>query len=139
MPHARGIPLPEREIAELRNRSGALRQSATLPGAQLPQLLDAALAELDAAIDAAAALQAGLDPGAAGGPQADASDAERRLLGAMFSGAPVPLFVLDQDGTIRRVNRRAAGLLGGGGGWVGGGVFVGFVGFLGGGVVGGWV
>jgi serine phosphatase RsbU (regulator of sigma subunit)/PAS domain-containing protein len=127
MPHARGIPSPEREIAELRNRSGALRQSASLPGAQLPQLLDAALAELDGAIDTAAALQAGLDPGAAGGPQADASDAERRLLGAMFSGAPVPLFVLDRDGTIRRVNRRAAGLLGAGAGYVSGKLFTAFV------------
>jgi len=93
MPHARGIPLPEREIAEFRDRSGALRQSATLPGAQLPQLLDAALAELDGAIDTAAALQAGLDRGVAGGPQTDASGGERRLLGAMFAGAPVPLRV----------------------------------------------
>jgi serine phosphatase RsbU (regulator of sigma subunit)/PAS domain-containing protein len=127
MPHARGIPLPEREIAELRDRSGALRQSATLPGAQLPQLLDAALAELDGAIDTAAALQAGLDPGAAGGRPADASDGERRLLGAMFSGAPVPLFVLDRDGTIRRVNRRAADLLGAGAGYASGKLLTAFV------------
>jgi serine phosphatase RsbU (regulator of sigma subunit)/PAS domain-containing protein len=127
MPHARGIPLPEREIAELRDRSGALRQSATLPGAQLPQLLDAALAELDGAIDTAAALQAGLDPGAAGGRSADASDGERRLLGAMFSGAPVPLFVLDRDGTIRRVNRRAADLLGAGAGYASGKLLTAFV------------
>ena len=127
MPHARGIPLPEREIAELRDRSGALRQSATLPGAQLPQLLDAALAELDGAIDIAAALQAGLDPGAAGGPQADASDGERRLLGAMFSDAPVPLLVLDRDATIQRVNRRAADLLGAGAGYASGKLFTAFV------------
>lgn len=127
MPHARGIPLPEREIAELRDRSCALRQSATLPGAQLPQLLDAALAELDGAIDTAAALQAGLDPGAAGGRSADASDGERRLLGAMFSGAPVPLFVLDRDGTIRRVNRRAADLLGAGAGYASGKLLTAFV------------
>ena len=127
MPHARGIPLPEREITELRDRSGALRQSATLPGAQLPQLLDAALAELDGAIDTAAALQAGLDPGAAGGPQADASGGERRLLGAIFSSAPVPLFVLDRDGTIRRVNRRAADLLGAGAGYANGKLFTAFV------------
>ena len=59
MPHAKGTPWPEREIAELRERSGALRQSATLPGAQLPQLLDAALAELDGAIDTVAELQDG--------------------------------------------------------------------------------
>jgi serine phosphatase RsbU (regulator of sigma subunit)/PAS domain-containing protein len=127
MPHARGIPLPEREIAELRDRSAALRQSATLPGAQLTQLLDAALAELEGAIETAAALQAGLDPGAAGGLAADASDGERRLLSAMFSSAPVPLFVLDRDGTIRRVNRRAADLLGAGAGYASGKLFTAFV------------
>jgi len=127
MPPAKGIPTPEREIAELRERSGALRQSAALPGARLPQLLDAALAELDGAIDTATALQAGLDPGAAGGPQAGASDTERRLLGAMFQDAPVPLFVLDRDGTIRRVNRRGADLLGAGAGYASGKLFTAFV------------
>jgi serine phosphatase RsbU (regulator of sigma subunit)/PAS domain-containing protein len=127
MPPAKGIPTPEREIAEFRERSGALRQSAALPGARLAQLLDAALAELDGAIDTATALQAGLDPGAAGGPQAGASDTERRLLAAMFQDAPVPLFVLDRDGTIRRVNRRAADLLGAGAGYASGKLFTAFV------------
>jgi hypothetical protein len=43
---------PLTEITGLTSRSGALRQAATLPGADLGSLLDAALAELDAAIDA---------------------------------------------------------------------------------------
>ena len=65
MQHGKGVPGHEREIAELRERSAALRQSAALPGAQLPQLLDAALTELDGAIDTVAALHAGSGPGPA--------------------------------------------------------------------------
>ena len=38
--------------------------------------------------------------------------AERRLLHAVFQQAPAPLFLLEQDGTIRRANNRAADLLG---------------------------
>ena len=37
---------------------------------------------------------------------------ERRLLHAVFQQAPVPLFLLEQDGTIRRANNKAAALLG---------------------------
>jgi serine phosphatase RsbU (regulator of sigma subunit)/PAS domain-containing protein len=127
MSHAKGTPWPEREIAELRERSGALRQSAALPGAQLPQLLEAALAELDGAIDTAAELQAGSDLVVAGGHGADAAGLEGSLLRAMFRDAPVPLFVLGRDGTIRHVNRRAADLLGSGAGYVSGKLFTTFV------------
>jgi len=38
--------------------------------------------------------------------------AERRLLHAVFQQAPVPLFLLEPDGTIRRANNKAAELLG---------------------------
>ena len=127
MPHAKGTPWPEREIAELRERSGALRQSAALPGAQLPQLLEAALAELDGAIDTAAELQADPDLVVAGGHGADAAGLEGSLLRAMFRDAPVPLFVLGRDGTIRHVNRRAADLLGSGAGYASGKLFTTFV------------
>jgi phosphoserine phosphatase RsbU/P len=127
MQHGKSIPASEREIAELRERSGALRQSANLPGAQLPELLDAALAELDGAIDTAAALRASPGFSAAGRPHADASDAERRLLRAMFQDAPAALLVLDRDGTIRRANRRAADLLGSGVGYATGKLFTAFV------------
>ncbi len=114
------------EIAGLRERAGALRQSATLTGAQLPQLLEAALAELDGAIDAAAGLQAGSGSGARA-THADGPDVERRLLRAMFAEAPVPLFLLDRDGTIRRANRRAGDLLGSGPGYVTGKLLTAFV------------
>ncbi len=127
MQHASGFPVPEREIAELRQRSGALRQSAALPGAQLPQLLDAALAELDGAIDTAVKLQAGSGLSTAQGPDPASADPERRLLRAMFQDAPVPLFLLDRDGTIRRANKRAGELLGSGPRYATGKLFTAFV------------
>lgn len=117
---------PGQEIAGLRERSGALRQSAALPGAQLAQLLEAALAELDGAIDAAAGLQAASGPGARAAP-ASGPDVERRLLRAMFADAPVPLFLLGRDGSIRRANRRAGDLLGAGPGYATGKLFTTFV------------
>jgi PAS domain S-box-containing protein len=125
MQHASSGGGPDQDIAELRERSGALRQSAALPGAQLPQLLEAALAELDGAIDTAAGLQAGSGPPRAA--RADGSDVERRLLRAMFQDAPVPLFLLGRDGTIRRANRRAGDLLGSGPGYATGKPFTTFV------------
>jgi serine phosphatase RsbU (regulator of sigma subunit) len=42
----------------------------------------------------------------------EAVRSERRLLHAVFQQAPVPLFLLEQDGTIRRANNHAAALLG---------------------------
>ena len=51
-------PALEREIVQLRTRFDALRQSAAIPGAELPRLLEAAFDELDGAIELAAALQA---------------------------------------------------------------------------------
>ena len=97
---------PLTEIAGLTSRSGALRQAATLPGADLGSLLDAALAELDAAIDALkAAGPAASDSGSGAG---EAVHAERRLLHTVFQQAPVPLFLLAGDGTVRRVNAAAS-------------------------------
>ena len=105
-------PALEREILQLRTRFEALRQSAAVPGAELTGLLDAAFAELDGAIELAAALQADTAGTAADSGRSDASDAERRLLRAVFQDAPAPLFLLERDGTIRRANRRAGDLLG---------------------------
>jgi serine phosphatase RsbU (regulator of sigma subunit)/PAS domain-containing protein len=117
---------PEADIAGLASRSGALRQAAALPGADLGSLFEAALAELDAAIDA---LQAGASPGGDGpgnGPSAEAH-AERRLLHTVFQQAPVPLFLLDSGGTVRRVNAAAGELLGSGPGYATGKLFAAFI------------
>ncbi len=37
---------------------------------------------------------------------------ERRLLRAVFQDAPAPIFLLETDGSVRRANRQAGGLLG---------------------------
>ena len=105
---------PDEPAAEIAARRDALRQAASLPGADPRTLIDAALTELDAAIEAlGAAAQAAA---AAGSSPAEALPesvrAERRLLHAVFQQAPVPLFLLEQDGTIRRANNEAAALLG---------------------------
>jgi serine phosphatase RsbU (regulator of sigma subunit)/PAS domain-containing protein len=98
-----------------------LRQAAALPGTELRPVLDAALAELDAAIGAlrtvVPAQAAGDDP--AGGAQ----HSERRLLHSVFQQAPVPLFLLSPDGTVRRVNAAAGELLGSGPGYATGKLF----------------
>ena len=55
MPDAAGSISARKELADLVTRRDALRQAATLGDASLHATLDAALAELDAAIDALAA------------------------------------------------------------------------------------
>src|SRR5260370_7374005 len=103
------------DFADLARRREALRQAAALPGADPRALLDAALAELDAAVEVLAKLaEAG-----AGGPDPKTPEAlpaalgaERGLLRAVFQNAPAPLFLLEPDGTIRRANGKAGDLIG---------------------------
>jgi serine phosphatase RsbU (regulator of sigma subunit)/PAS domain-containing protein len=125
-----GPPGSRNEIAALKSRLGDLRQAAALPGADLRSLVDAALAELDAAVDALTAA-GGADPGRPGRPGNGASDAvhaDRRLLHTVFQQAPVPLFLVGSDGTVRRVNEAAGELLGSGPGYATGKLFAAFVG-----------
>src|SRR5215470_19444621 len=98
------------EVAELAKRHAALRQAASMPSADVSSLLDAAFAELKTAIGLLATPPAS---GAQPGNRQTGSDAtERRLLRATFTDAPVPLFLLARDGTVLRVNKAAAELLG---------------------------
>ncbi|HEY1705027.1 MAG TPA: SpoIIE family protein phosphatase [Trebonia sp.] len=91
-------------------RRDALRQSAKVPGGDPRALLDAVLTELDAAIDALAGAR---ETSVSDGPAIpETVRAERKLLHEVFQEAPVPLFLLETDGTIRRASARAAGLLG---------------------------
>ena len=95
-------------------RRDALREAAGIPDGDPRALLDAALTELDAAIDALTGAEAGLGGGAENKADSlpEAVRAERRLLHAAFQEAPVSLFLLEPDGTIRRANAKAADLLG---------------------------
>jgi phosphoserine phosphatase RsbU/P len=113
------------QAARLKARADALRQAAALPGAGLGPLLDAALAELDGAVEALT------DAGGHGtdlaGDPAGGTNAERRLLQAVFQQAPVPLFLLGLDGTVRRANSAAGQLVGSGPGYPTGKPFTAFV------------
>ncbi len=95
--------------SDLTRRVAALRQAAGMPEAQAGPLLDAALAELDAAVSELERADALGQPEDGGGPQ---PSADRRLLHAIFQQAPVALFVLGRDGAIRRANSAAAELVG---------------------------
>ncbi|MFZ0191644.1 MAG: SpoIIE family protein phosphatase [Streptosporangiaceae bacterium] len=100
------------DLGDLAGRRDALRQAAAMPGADPRALLDAAFAELDAAVEVLTKL-AGTDLGETtpAGP-ADSLSVERALLRAVFQHAPAPLFVLEPDGTVRRANGRAGQLIG---------------------------
>jgi serine phosphatase RsbU (regulator of sigma subunit)/PAS domain-containing protein len=126
MQRDRGGPPLETELAGLRARRDALRQTAALPDAELRSTLDAVLAELDTAIDVLAEAP-DADGSERDGQPAGASQAERGLLRALFQDAPVPLFLLERDGTIRRVNRAAGVLLDTGTGYATGKLFTAFV------------
>ena len=102
-------------LTDIATRRDALRQAAGLPGADPGSLVDAALTELDGAIDALAdALTAAAAPAGQGDARPDGQPglAERRLLHAAFQRTPTALFLLEQDTTIRRANDQAAALLG---------------------------
>ncbi|HEX4092560.1 MAG TPA: SpoIIE family protein phosphatase [Trebonia sp.] len=104
---------PDGALADLAGRRDALRQAVGLPGADPESLIDAALTELDGAIDAlAVALTAAPVDRADAPPDGQPGSAERRLLHAAFQRTPAALFLLEQDSTIRRANDRAAALLG---------------------------
>jgi serine phosphatase RsbU (regulator of sigma subunit)/PAS domain-containing protein len=99
------------DLADLAERREALRQAAVLPGADPGALLDAAFAELDAAVEVLTKVtEAGLADSAAAMPES--VSAERALLRTVFQHAPVPLFVLEHDGTVRRANGRAGDMIG---------------------------
>ncbi|MBV9383232.1 MAG: SpoIIE family protein phosphatase [Streptosporangiaceae bacterium] len=101
---------PHDPLADLALRRDGLRQAAGIPGADVRALLDAVLTELDAAIDTLAERSDG-GPGAMDAVP-DTQNGERQQLRAAFQQAPVPLFLLERDGTIRRANRMAGELIG---------------------------
>ena len=126
MPLAQEPDDASRQVAELEKRHAALRQAASLPAADLGAVLDAAFTELEGAIGLLAGPSASSGQ-AVGGRSQDPDGAERRLLRAAFSDVPVPLFLLARDGTVVRVNKSAAELLGSKPGYATGRPFTAFV------------
>jgi serine phosphatase RsbU (regulator of sigma subunit) len=114
------------QLAELAKRHAALRQAASLPGADVGSLLEAAFAELEIAIGLLAA-PLGAGDQVDGGPPGGSEATERRMLRAAFTDAPVPLFLLARDGTVLRANKAAAELLGSKPGYATGRPFTTFV------------
>jgi PAS domain-containing protein len=115
------MPVPDREasggeVASLRSRAAALRQAARLPQAESQLLLDAALAELDGAI---AALEESASSAESGGNGRGLSGlhSDRRLLHAVFTATPMPLYLVDHDATVVRANSAACEVLGVGAGY----------------------
>ena len=127
MPQPSGPPELDLEVAALKERFAGLRQAAAMPGADAAAVLEAAFAELDAAVNVLGAMRAGPGPVQAGGPGPEALLAERRMLRAVFQDAPVPMFLLGPDATVQRVNSRASELLGSGPGYAAGKLFTAFV------------
>jgi serine phosphatase RsbU (regulator of sigma subunit)/PAS domain-containing protein len=119
------------QLTELEARYAALRQAARSKGAEPGDVLDAAFAELEGAIDllraaGASPSEPGRRPPAEGQP-AGTDSAERGLLRAVFAEAPVPLLLLTHDGTVQRVNRSAGDLIGAKPGYATGRPFTAFV------------
>ncbi|MDL4820380.1 SpoIIE family protein phosphatase [Actinomadura sp. OS1-43] len=94
-----------------------------MPEADLRVTLDAALEELELALTALRTL--GSEQGSEQGGSA-AAENERRVLRTVFQDAPVPLFLLDRNTSVRRANRQAAELLGTSSGYVSGKQFTSF-------------
>src|SRR5262249_56184285 len=95
------------DIAGLKARYGALRQAATLPGADPGPLLEAALAELEAAVAALNEADGGTDAEPGTGAS-DASHAERRVVAGGVPPAAGPV-VLGRGGGQGRRGRRGPG------------------------------
>ena len=112
-----------REISELEGRVGELRQAAGVPEPDLRATLDAALVELELALSVLRTMGSE-HTGEQGGSVA--AENERRVLRTVFQDAPVPLFLLDRNTCVRRVNRQAAMLLGTSAGYVSGKQFTAF-------------
>src|SRR5215469_15065937 len=115
------MPGPDRpsgsDAGDLKERAAALRQASRLPQADPATLLDAALAELDGAVEALAEANGGAAGSAGPGRALSSLHSERRLLHAVFTAAPLPLYVVDIDGTVLRANSAACEVLGVGPGY----------------------
>ncbi|MDJ1132684.1 PAS domain-containing protein [Streptomyces iconiensis] len=107
------------ELADFRRRVDELKSARALPGTEPLPTLDAALFELQHAVDVLWPRVEALV--ASKKPSGDHSDArEQQTLRALFQRLPVAVALLDRDGVVRRLNVAAAELFGIGAGYASG-------------------
>ncbi|HEY4462459.1 MAG TPA: PAS domain-containing protein, partial [Streptosporangiaceae bacterium] len=95
----------DQEFADFRKRVTALRTARD----SSPDIVDALLVELELAEEELRVSQEELaQRGNEIAERSEGSDRERALLRAVFAELPVPVFVLDHSGSVRRANRAAA-------------------------------
>jgi serine phosphatase RsbU (regulator of sigma subunit)/PAS domain-containing protein len=116
-PAARDTATSPGDLGALKSRVADLRLAATLPQADRQVLLEAALSELDGAIAVLDETNAGGAGSGTDGRALSGLHSDRRLLHAIFTGTPLPLFVVDHDATVLRANMAACELLGVGPGY----------------------
>ncbi|WP_246148104.1 SpoIIE family protein phosphatase [Nonomuraea turkmeniaca] len=107
------MPDLEHALDALTGRVSSLREARTAYPADLAQTLDAALAELDTAVELLAEAREQLRKGgkrAAG--KKDGTQRELKLLRQVFRAFPVPVIVLDGGGVVRRINPETSRMLG---------------------------
>jgi phosphoserine phosphatase RsbU/P len=100
----------ERELDAFGRRIEAL--NPVRAGDAVSEELVAALAELDAAHEELRVAQEELLARHAYLADRDGVDRERKLMRAVFTDLPVPVFLLERDGVVRRTNRAACALVG---------------------------
>ena len=104
-----GFDAFEQEFADLNHRVTALRAARE----DSPDVLDAVFLELELAQEELRVMcEEVTEQSQEVSRHSDAVDRDRTLLRAVFGELPVPVFVLDDGGFIRRANGAAAELLG---------------------------
>ncbi|MFI9201102.1 PAS domain-containing protein [Streptomyces sp. NPDC053048] len=106
------------ELRDFRDRVRELEGLRGLPPDRQPPVLEAALIELRYAADALWPHYEDLARRTGAG--AGTARREEQLLRALFQRLPLPVALLDHDGTVRRLNQEAARLLGVGAGYAAG-------------------
>ncbi|MDA0636375.1 SpoIIE family protein phosphatase [Nonomuraea sp. MCN248] len=107
------MPDLEHALDALTGRVSSLREARAAYPSDLAPTLDAALAELDTAVEllAEAREQLSKGPRRQSGKK-DGSQRELKLLRQVFRAFPVPVIVLDGGGMVRRINPETSRLLG---------------------------
>lgn len=107
------MPDLENALHALAGRVSSLREARAAYPSDLAPTLDAALAELDTAVEllAEAREQLSKAPRRQAGKK-DGSQRELKLLRQVFRAFPVPVIVLDGGGMVRRINPETSQLLG---------------------------